>query len=79
MSAIRELFPRPNISINEKAFKNLLYGFSCDVFEKDEFLPCRVFLDPDAYSTFNICLVETGELYRKVNFYEIKSVGRLLT
>jgi hypothetical protein len=75
MTAIRELFPRPNISINEKALRHLIYGFACDVFEKDEFIPCRVFVDPDAYSMFNIVCDETGELIQRVSFYDIKSVN----
>lgn len=74
MTAIRELFPRPNVSINEKALKHLIYGFTCDIFDKDEFVPCRVFVDPDTYSMFNIVCIESGELYKRVSFFEVKSV-----
>ena len=75
MTAIRELFPRPNVSINEKALRHLIYGFECDVFDKDEFITCRVFVDPDTYSMFNIVFKVTGELYQRVSFFGIKSVA----
>lgn len=75
MSAIRELFPRPNISINEKAMNLIIYGFDCEIYEKDEYIPCRAFVDPDAFSMFNICTKKDGELYRRINFFEILNVG----
>lgn len=74
MTSIKELFPRPNISVNEKAIRPLIYGFNCLYFENDEYKDVCVFIDPDTYSTINIYNKKTGSLFRRFSIFEIKSV-----
>jgi hypothetical protein len=75
MTCIKELFPRPNISLNERAMRPFIYGFRCHVYEKDEFIDCTIFLDPDTFSMFNIVRLKDGSLYRRINFFEVKNVS----
>lgn len=74
MSAIRELFPRPNISVSEKAMNAIIYGFDCDLYDKDEYIPCRAFIDPDACSMLVICRRADGQLLHRVSLYELLNV-----
>lgn len=75
MSAIRDLFPRPNISVSEKAMNLVIYGFNCELYDKDDYIEARVFVDPDACSMLNICKRKSGELLKRFSFFEVISVG----
>jgi hypothetical protein len=74
MSTIRELFPRPNISVNEKALRPLIYGFNCMIFKDDQFVDGCVFLDPETFSMINMYFSKTGELFRRISIYDIRNV-----
>ena len=74
MTTIRELFPRPNISVNEKALRPLIYGFNCMIFNNDEFVNGCVFLDPETFSMINMYFSKSGELFRRISIYDIKNV-----
>lgn len=74
MTTIKELFPKPNISVNERALRPLIYGFECKVFEDDQYQECFAFLNPDTFSMLDIVLKKTGKLYSRINLFDVVGV-----